>query len=141
MGEVCGHVCGKVATRYIASNGLAILYTDDRKLLVAQAAWKASEDAMREPELAAFPNFLDIQDESLRNIAQSLLDIPVEIRAGEPIIMGQDKYLVSMTSVIAVVLADLLDENANVFCDWEGFELTAALGEWNMVILETRELS
>jgi hypothetical protein len=55
--------------------------------------------------------------------------------------MGQDKYLVSMTSVIAVVLADLLDENANVFCDWEGFELTAALGEWNMVILETRELS
>jgi hypothetical protein len=128
-----------VARCYIASKELASLTSEAQKLQVARATWKALDDAMRQPEVAAFPRFLDIQDESLRHVAQSLLDIPVEIRAGEHHILGRSKYSVSMTPAIAIILAELL--NSNVSWDSEGVAFTAALGEWKKIVTETQELS
>jgi hypothetical protein len=128
-----------VTQRYVHSNGLAILSTPDQKLKVAQAAFKAINDAIKQPKMAAFPNFNYMQDKALRGVAQSLLQINLEIRNDKAIFMDQGKYSVSMTPAIAVVLAELLDEDAAISWDWQGFESTAALGEWKRMITAAQE--
>jgi hypothetical protein len=125
------HIQGAVATvanSYAMSNGLRSLQRLQDKFAVAQGIFKELDLAMAETTVARFPEFDHIQNAELRPIAQSLLDVNVE--------MNDDKYPVSMTPAITIVLAELLCQKARIRWDWQGCQNNAAVGEWKRMITE-----
>jgi hypothetical protein len=135
------HIQGSIATvanYYVTSNGLQSLRGLEDRFAVAKGIFKASNMAMAEPCVARFPEFDHIQDAGLRPITQSLLDVNVEILNGEAQFMNDDdKYSVSMTPAITIVLAELLCQKARIRWDWQGCQNNAAaLGEWKRMITE-----
>jgi hypothetical protein len=128
-----------VAQRYIASNGLSHLtQIRNGNFIVAQETFRALDEAMRQPNVAFFPNFDHIQDATFRSVTQSLLDINVEIGNGVAELVGKSKFSVSVTPAITVVLAEILCEKVRIRWNWNELETTAALGEWKRMITEMK---
>jgi hypothetical protein len=125
----------KVALKYIKSSGLAHVTSLGDKFTVAQQAFKALNEAMRDPTAAVFPSFGHIDDATLRSAIQSLLDVNVETKNGKPKLM-KGSYSVSMSPAITIVLAESLCQKARVSWNWQRWESTAALGEWKKLITD-----
>ena len=58
----------------------------------------------------------------------------------KPVLVGDNRFSLSMSPAIAIVMANLLGLEANISWDWQGFEFNVMLGELKQVIVSLDSL-
>jgi hypothetical protein len=129
-----------VASRYSASNGMSQLKSPRDKWEVCRSVYRHLNDATRQPNVAFFPRFDDLEDETMRDIARLLVEVHVESKNGMPVFVEPNKYSLSMSPAIGIVMANLLNAEARLSWNWEGFEINVMLSELKRVVANSEDI-
>jgi hypothetical protein len=132
-------IVATAADNYVANNGLAYLEHPKEKWLVARSVFRAVDDSTKCPGVAFFPLFKDLDTVQLRSAAGSILDINVESNDGTLQLAAGSRFAITMTPALAIVVANLLNADAKVSWDWQGFETTVMLSEMKRMIVHSQE--
>lgn len=141
-------VVSSVADSYIMQNGLYGLGTPKQKWQVVRSVFRELDKSSRNRKFAYFPKFEDLEagesddltTEDLRSIANSLLDVNVESKHGVPVLPPKYDFAISMTPAVAIVVASLVNANAKISWNWQGFETSIMLSEMKRMIVKSKEV-
>ena len=97
------------------------------------------DEATARPNETFFPRFDGITGSEFRGAAHGLVDVHVESTNGTLYFTESNRYSISMTPAIGIVLAVLLDTEATLSWNWEGFEALVTLGEWKHLVSNQNE--
>lgn len=133
-------VVSKVVQRYTASNELGSLSGLDDKWAVARSVFRALDCATKQRGEVIYVHFEDLPSDRLRFIASTLLDYHIENSKGNLVLTPGSRFAVSMTPALAIVVANLLSSDANMYWDWRGFEFVVVLGELKWMVANLTEM-
>jgi hypothetical protein len=127
-----------VAYDYISGNGLKDTDGSTRRQVVRAVLrlLKASEGQHICTTLPAFDEDLS---PDVKRKAQSLVDVHVVNMGGILSLQNGEKYAVSVTPAITIVLAALLGTSAFMQTSWSGFEVIVALSELFKLVREAED--
>jgi hypothetical protein len=76
----------------------------------------------------------------ITRVARTLVDINVQTERGFPqFVDPNDRYSLSMSPALTIVLANLLNTKAEISWDWKGLEMLVVLGELKRLVATTSE--
>jgi hypothetical protein len=124
-----------VPEKYIASTGLKKLKSAADKWAAARSVLSEITKAATNPKEAFFPKCDELKTEELRSTAISLLDVHVTASQTDGIrFIGDRRISVTISPAVALVLVTLLNEKASFSWDWQAFESTVAMCEWQRMV-------
>jgi hypothetical protein len=136
ISHIAPDLISRVVSMYSRENGIEGLDKPAgamQKLRVA--AWLFGALSLLEMDSAQLPE-LDGLNLKERAVALSLLQFNVELRNQRIAVSRDERYCVSVTPAIAVILYSLVGISTNVLVGWKGLEDTAALYAVRQLILD-----
>jgi hypothetical protein len=103
--------------------------------------FKELDNATRQPDVAFVPTFEGLTTELLRVTANSLLDKHFELIDGRPILVSGNRYAVSISPALAIVMANLLlNAEADITWDWQSLKSMVMLSELKQMIVTSQNV-
>jgi hypothetical protein len=128
----------QVVHHYIESNALIGLEYPDEKWEVIRSVFQEINKATSNPKVAFYPRFTQLS-RALRGVAFTLIDVATETSNGKLVLRRNITYSVSMSTALFIVASVLLQANTEASWDWQRFESTVALGEWQRMVAQSKD--
>jgi hypothetical protein len=130
----------RIADRYARTNALSRLIGTVENFEVVRSVFRELDKSTSQPGVPSISQFDDMEDTTLRSIANSLVDIQVESSNGELVLVNDARFSLSISSAVAIVLINLLNTETDIHWDWHEFKSTVMLSELKRMIVRTQAI-
>jgi hypothetical protein len=129
------------ADRYCDNNSLQSVRSAEDRLALFRVVFKELDNATRQPDVAFVPTFEGLTTELLRVTANSLLDKHFELIDGLPTLVPGNRYALSISPALAIVMANLLlNAEADITWDWQSLKSMVMLSELKQMIVTSQNV-